>query len=294
MRTWEYSPSARGVAFVLSLALLNLVQPANALAQVNISGVAFSGGTITDPLLLPSGSATAPSWGFAADNDGTGTGVFRSAANQLSITNNGAEKYRFGATGTLSVLDNTGAFRLGAGADITFGRRAAGQPVTNAGGATYATTAGSSVTVGGVFCVNTTSQATTGTVEEILATCTIPANTLSIDGTGLRVKTWGTFAANGNSKTLNIRFGGIGGTIVGNWTSTGNATAWSVESVIVRTGAATQVAYGNGFGFNLAPRTQTASPSQTLSGAVDLVVTGTTATASGDATFLGLIVEVFN
>ena len=143
-----------------------------------------------------------------------------------------------------------------------------------------------------VLHVSTTSQATTGTSEEVLATYTLPANTLSANGKAIRVTAWGTTAANGNAKTLRIRFGGVGGTVVAlNATSTSGAY-WLLRSVIIRTGAANQSSIGESMSSNTA--VVVASPTQTLSGAVDVVVTGTTTTSAGDATFIGLVVEALN
>lgn len=257
------------------------------------AGMPTSGGPFTGPILLSNGDCFNPSWGFAGDDDGTGTGMARTAANQPSICIDGVESYRITAS-LFSLLNNSATIRLGSAADISIGRRAAATPVVNLGGVAYAATQGSSITLTGIHCVNTTAQATTGTVEEVLATCTLPANAMSANGKGVRITAWGSLAANGNSKTLNLRFGGLSGTIIAAWTSTGNASGWNLFSTVIRTGAATQVAFGNGYGFNLAPRTTDAAPTQTLSGAVDIVVTGTTATASGDATFKGLIVEFLN
>lgn len=45
----------------------------------------------TSQVLINNGTATAPSWGWLADNDGTGTGFYRPAADEISITRNGAE-----------------------------------------------------------------------------------------------------------------------------------------------------------------------------------------------------------
>ena len=43
----------------------------------------------TSQVLLNNGTATAPSWGWLADNDGTGTGFYRIGANQVGIALNG-------------------------------------------------------------------------------------------------------------------------------------------------------------------------------------------------------------
>jgi hypothetical protein len=139
----------------------------------------------------------------------------------------------------------------------------------------------------GVLCVNTTPQATTGLAEEVLATCTITANTLSANGMALRVTAGTTSAANANNKTLKIRLGGIGGATVLSVATTTSAASFKADAVIVRTGAATQIASASALASN-----QTTSPTQTLANALDLVVTGTTATAAGDLTLQFLIVEL--
>ena len=145
-----------------------------------------------------------------------------------------------------------------------------------------------------VLNVNTTSKATTGTSEEVLATYTLPANTLSANGKAIRVTAWGESAANANAKVVRIRFGGIAAAWTASFSTTASGAAWSISSVIIRTGAATQVSIGSG---SASPSGQTlvsAAPTATLSSAVDIVVTGLTATASGDVTFKGLIVEALN
>ena len=146
--------------------------------------------------------------------------------------------------------------------------------------------------VSNVLNVNTTSQATTGTSEEVLATYTLPANTLSANGKAIRIRAWGNHAANTNATTGRIRFGGIGGTAIATHFSATSNGSWILEAVVVRTGAATQAANGNGnFGTN---SPSVSSPTQTLSNAIDIVVTGTTAVAAGDLTFYGMIVEALN
>jgi hypothetical protein len=146
-----------------------------------------------------------------------------------------------------------------------------------------------------VLNVNTTSQATTGTVEEVLATYTLPANTLSANGKGVRITAWGTTAANGNAKTTRIRFGGIGGTIVATVAGSSSGSAVVLSCVIARTGAATQTSVSLTQLMASSTNSVTvAAPTQTLSGTVDIVVTGTTATSAGDLTFVGMIVEALN
>lgn len=161
------------------------------------------------------------------------------------------------------------------------------------GSTVNAGTGSARATVGGVLNVNTTSQATTGTAEEVLATYTLPANTLSANGKGVRIIAFGASAANANVKITRIRFGGIGGTIIAALSFSSSAASWRLSAEVVRTGAATQITTSQS-GSGATSSSQTVSASQTLSGTVDIVVTGVTATSAGDATFQGLIVEALN
>lgn len=63
--------------------------PASA-GLINISN------TWAQPQLFQDGSATAPSWGWFSDSDGTGTGAYRRAANRIAWTFNGTAGFEFG------------------------------------------------------------------------------------------------------------------------------------------------------------------------------------------------------
>lgn len=67
-----------------------------------------------------------------------------------------------------------------------------------------------SLTLGGVLCKGAPAAATTSTSEQALATCTIPANTLTAAGSRLRIGFTGNTAANANNKTVYIRIGATG------------------------------------------------------------------------------------
>ena len=153
--------------------------------------------------------------------------------------------------------------------------------------------------VGGVLHVNTTSQATTGTSEQVLATYTLPANTLSRDGQAVRVTAFVEHAANTNATTARVRWGGIGGTVCLAQNASASAGVIRLECVIYRTGAATQAITGAGLlataaGLSGNVTNSFTTGSATLSGTVDIVVTGTTGTAAGDLTFRTLLVEALN
>ena len=277
------------------LVALIVLLPTLAPAQI-ISGGPFSsgyvplgGGTMSGPLLLPDGTEAAPSLAFSAQ---PGTGLYRIQSNFIAfpVTNSvGAAKFVVPSTGALAF---TSGAAVNNSQDVQVARRAAGTPVVSLGGSTFSA-ATNSATLGGVFCVNTTSAATTGTTEQILATCTLPANALSANGKGVRITARGITAANANSKTFRVRIGGLAGTLLGGITTTASNTAWWVNGDVIRTGASAQ-AIGALAVVGTVTGTNSATSAVAETGTIDIVVTGQTPTAAGDLTFHALIVEFFN
>ena len=160
------------------------------------------------------------------------------------------------------------------------------------------------VSVGGVLCKGAPAQATTGTTEQVLATCTIPANTLSANGSAVLFKFFAHTAANANNKQLRIRVGGIGGTVVCDSTAVAannlNITT-PQNGTVARTGATTATAFCASWQFTNAASSATISTTVysaqraaavTWANANDLVITGTTPTAAGDLTLDSYTVEV--
>jgi len=122
-----------------------------------------------------------------------------------------------------------------------------------------------------------TAATTSGTSETILCTYTIPASTLSSNQQGIRITAFVKFNSTGAiTHTVRLRFGGIGGTILTSRAATNNRGHF-IEALVWRTGAATQKAFGKTFDSvaGLADISYT-SPTQTLSSAVDIVLTGQT------------------
>ena len=160
------------------------------------------------------------------------------------------------------------------------------------------------VSVGGVLCKGAPAQATTGTSEEILATCTIPAATLSANGASLRFIFFAHTAANANAKTLRVRIGGIAGTIV--CTQNGNLNNQNIATQnpasVTRIGASTAatvcapwVVSDSASSSSVTSATyqfQRAAASMTWANANDLVITGQTPTSAGDLTLDSYVVEV--
>lgn len=148
---------------------------------------------------------------------------------------------------------------------------------------------GSPATVGGTLCTNVTAQATTGTIEEILMTCTLGAGALPTNLRGVEVHAWGSSAANGNAKVARIYFGS---TLAGDTSAfTSSASGWTVDVTVLRLTATTQIGAGFGNANATGYNTRNSTPAETLSGAVAITVKGLTATLLGDLTALGLIVK---
>lgn len=145
----------------------------------------------------------------------------------------------------------------------------------------------------GVFAVDTTSaQTAANTSETDLVTDSLDANSLSANGKGVKVKAWGTFAANGNTKTVKLYFGA---TVIATVTGAYNGVAWEVEAIVLRTGATTQEAGGHGLVSGQSPTVTRSAPGETLSGAVTIKATGQNGTAAaGDIVFRGFIIEAIN
>jgi hypothetical protein len=66
------------------------------------AGVVFTGGAVTSPVTFANGTAAAPSVAFTSDADGTGTGLFRSAANSIGFATNGTERWVINSSGSLN------------------------------------------------------------------------------------------------------------------------------------------------------------------------------------------------
>ena len=145
--------------------------------------------------------------------------------------------------------------------------------------------------IGGRVCTSTASAPTTGTTAEILASCPLPANALSIDGAGVKVKAWGTTAANGNNKTLRID---VGGSTCATLTAATNNGVLTVETTILRTGAATQECGGSGIASSGTVSATRAAPTEDTTLSMTVSAKGTTPTASGDLTLRGMTVELIN
>jgi hypothetical protein len=79
-------------------------------------------------------------------------------------------------------------------------------------------------------------------VDTQLWSFNLPANTLNEDGKAIRVSASFALGVNANSKTVNFR---VGGTTIGSRVTTQSGGATATVGTIIRTGAATETAYGD-------------------------------------------------
>jgi hypothetical protein len=143
--------------------------------------------------------------------------------------------------------------------------------------------------IGGVLNSQFAAVSNGTTVETDLLTYTLPASALATNGQGVRITAWGTTAANGNSKSVRLYFGATAVTVqVG---IVASATPWYHSAVVLRASATTQTAGSVSFIVGNVGAPLTTTPGETLSGAVVLKVTGTSAVAGGDITSAGFLVE---
>lgn len=143
---------------------------------------------------------------------------------------------------------------------------------------TLAVKAGSSsgiiAKVGGVILTDTTTVANISTGEDTLYTYSVPAAMLSVNKDSIRGFVCGSYAANGNNKTIKVKFGAS--TFFNTGTAAFNAGSWRIDFMIVRTGATTQkiIAVYTSSNTTLDETCSYSTAAETLSGAVTLIVTG--------------------
>lgn len=149
------------------------------------------------------------------------------------------------------------------------------------------TSSGTEAAVGGDLFSGFSSTGNVGTGEDNIATYSVPANALATNGDSVWFEASGTYANNANAKTIRARFGTSGTTLVISLgTDLSSAGVWVIRGRIIRTGAATQRAYGTATqgpsgGKGSVYQDVVTNLDQTLSGAVTLRITGE-ATSNND------------
>lgn len=134
------------------------------------------------------------------------------------------------------------------------------------------------------------------TSEDNLMTYSLPAASMSSNGRGVRITAWGSGVSTTDVTTVRCYFGATA--VTTKVLTASQANTWKADFAVIRTGATTQVASGsilNG-GTTSSVTQATASPGETLSGAVTIKCTGQRATTSSANSVqqLGMVVEFIN
>ena len=141
--------------------------------------------------------------------------------------------------------------------------------------------------------VDTTAVGNVGGGEDDLITYSLPANALNVNGKGVKVKVWGTTAANANNKTIKLFFGATELRTSGALAL--NNKDWILESTIIRTGATAQEAIGHQLIDATAIGVTQSNPAEDTTGAIVVKVTGeSSASASNDVIAEGMVIENIN
>ena len=128
--------------------------------------------------------------------------------------------------------------------------------------------------------------------EETLASVSLEAAALAVNGQLIRAYAWGTTAANANIKTIRLKFGATV-VAINDVTIAPVGVVWELRAIVARTGAATQEAVGNGVVGAVAQTVSNTQPAETLSGAVAVALTGQNGiAAANEIVCRGLLVEV--
>lgn len=132
--------------------------------------------------------------------------------------------------------------------------------------------------------------------EDILATVTIPANVMGVNGR-LRITTLWTVTSSANNKIMRVRFGGIGGTVYMQLTQTAIKTVRDQREIANRGSASSQVGADSSFysaaGWGTATADINTSAVDTTAD-VDLVITGEKANAGETLRLESYLVELIN
>jgi predicted RecA/RadA family phage recombinase len=147
------------------------------------------------------------------------------------------------------------------------------------------------LTLGGNLNVNTTSASNIDAGETDLISYVLPANTMINAGDYLEIEAWGVFAANGNNKTVKLKFGSQ--TILTTGAVAANDGSWSIKAKILRLSASSQEIISEVISSNssVADSATRTAGTQTLSNSNTITCTGT-ATTSADITQYALVVKL--
>jgi hypothetical protein len=130
---------------------------------------------------------------------------------------------------------------------------------------------------------------TAGGADTTLDSYTVPAGKLVANGDTLWFEAFGTFAANGNSKTLEVRFGSSGVYVIFVQSSTLSGVDWEIKGRVMRVGATSQQASVTIIAGTSVAANYTSGLDQTLSGTVAFSIVGASS-GSGDIILQGDVI----
>lgn len=214
--------------------------------------------------------------------------ALRDTANDNSITIQSAGNETADRTLTVPLLGaNDTAMTLGTAQSVT------GVKTFNDGAALLKAGNGTATFLArGVLNLQHNAVGTGADTTEITAhTYTLPANSLSANGKAVRVRAWGTTAANANNKTWKLQWGGTD--IYTTGAVAANAKNWAIEATIIRTAAGAQDIHVTGH-FNGALITASNITTATENEATDLAITSRIQNGTASANDIveeGFIVE---
>lgn len=130
---------------------------------------------------------------------------------------------------------------------------------------------------------------TAGGADTTLDSYTVPAGKLAADGDSIWFEAFGTFAANGNSKTLKVHFGSTGVFVIFSQASTLSGVDWEIKGRVMRISATAQKASVTIIAGTTVAVDYTSGLDQTLSGTVGFSIIGASS-GSGDIILQGDVI----
>lgn len=127
------------------------------------------------------------------------------------------------------------------------------------------------------------------TSEETLYSYTLPAGTIANDGEGISVTAYGSFAGNGNTKTIEFRF--AGNAYVGNAVTTApNGLDFKAEFQVIRSGATSAVGFGDLTVGAVSQGIDSSKGGVTWANANDVIIAGQNGTAAANDIVLSMVI----
>ncbi len=144
----------------------------------------------------------------------------------------------------------------------------------------------------GLINYDSTQADNSGSGETDLISFSLPANSLSANGKGVRIKVAGTTAANANTKTIRLYFG-ASVLVTNDVTTAPSNKSWLFEADVWRDSSTTQEFFAKGLVGTVQQTLAMSALAATMSGAITIKVTGQ-GTASSDITAKFMSVEFIN